>query len=181
MAVGSDYTIRGGRQKLGKAKAEDPAYTARLKLLRPGIELATTLHYQEDITQNTINGAEDTSSATLFEIHTILNRGPFSLRALYAHWNLDAAAAEIDGRDVQKGFFIEPSLKLNDKWGVFARYNVWDQGAGDAADSKYEQFDIGFNFWLHENVVFKFDYQSQQVPEGKEKADQVNLGFGYSF
>jgi len=62
--VGSDYKIRGGRQKVGNASAENLAYTGRVKYTAiNGLELAATVQYQTDITQG-INGV-DKARATL--------------------------------------------------------------------------------------------------------------------
>lgn len=201
LAVPSHYYIRGGRQKVGKAAASDPAYTARLKWVRPGLELAATFHYQTDLTQNKSNGAAERSEATLFETHAVLEKGPFGLRALYARWDLDADAADrqdgggkpdqrdtdgdgindVGGAKQQHGWFIEPSLKLNEYFGVFFRFSEWDRGASDSTNSRFQQFDLGLNWWPHENVVLKFDYQDQQSPDGEIEHDGFNLGFGYQF
>lgn len=71
---------------------------------------------------------------------------------------------------------MEASYKLNPNWGVFTRQNNWttDDGITDKA-----QTDIGFNYWPHENVVFKADYQMQNDDAGD--MDGFNLGVGYQF
>jgi hypothetical protein len=76
--------------------------------------------------------------------------------------------------------YIEPSFKLNDKLGLFARYSSWDNTAGSSTDSEITQIDLGVNYWLHPNVVFKFDYQNQDAP-GESGYDGINMGVGYSF
>lgn len=172
------YKVRDGRQKVAKADANNGAVTARLKWTgAPGVELATTAYYQSDIAQGT--GAEGVAgAATLLEGHAVLARGPFALRALYAQWDLDGAGPLAVGRDEQKGWYVEPSFKITPKFGVFARYNEWDNEAGNAADSKKKQEDLGFNYWPHENVVMKVDFQRQS---GAVNDDGFNLGVGYMF
>ncbi len=172
------YKIRNGRQKVAKADANNAAVTARIKWTGlPGVELAATAQRQDDITQGTVaDGVAE--AATLWEAHAVLARGPFALRALYAQWDLDGAGPRAIGRDEQKGWYMEPSFKLTPKLGVFARYNEWDNEAGDAADSKRKQEDYGFNYWPHENVVLKADLQRQS---GAVDDDGFNLGVGYMF
>ncbi|MCF7982622.1 MAG: porin [Pseudomonadales bacterium] len=181
-AGAGDYKIRDGRQKAAEAKADDPAFTARLKYTGiQGLELAATLQYQTDVYQSeNFNG--DEIDATLFEAHAAYQNGPFALRALYAHWDLDDGINSVkSGADEQEGFYIEPSFRLNDKLGFFARYSEWDNQAGASNDTEYDQLDLGLNYWLTPHVVFKLDYQDQDAPNGKTELDGVNLGLGWSF
>ncbi len=172
------YAVRGGRQKVSKADAQDLAYTARLKWTGiPGIEVAATVQYQEDITQSLDSTA---GSATLFETHAVIQRGDFGLRALYAIWDLNGSGPASVGADEQTGWYIEPSYRINEHFGVFSRYSEWDNQAGNSTDSEYEQFDLGVNWWPHQDVVVKFDYQNQAQPNGGE-LDGFNLGLGYQF
>lgn len=170
------FKIRSGRQKVAEAKANDLAYTARIKWTgAAGVELATTLQYQHDLTQGALS---EPVSATLVAAHAIVQRGPFGLRALYARWDLDGQGPKAIGRDVQKGWYLEPSFKFTPKLGVFARYHKWDNEAGDATDSKQQQTNVGLNWWPHERVVLKFDVQGQS---GAVNDDGFNLGIGYMF
>lgn len=176
---GKRYTVRGGRKSVREAPAEDLAYTGRIKWTgMPGVELAAALQYQGDVTQSMDPTA---GSATLFETHAILNKGPYGLRALYARWDLDGAGPAAVGADEQAGWYIEPSWKITPTLGLFARYNQWDNQAGDSADSEYTQVDLGLNYWPHPDVVLKADYQIQDTPAGKDEFDGFNLGIGYQF
>ncbi|MBP8133920.1 MAG: carbohydrate porin [Zoogloea sp.] len=174
-----NYAVRSGRQKVANAQAEDAAYTARLKWTAvPGVELAGTVHRQSDITQS----ADATAGgAWLYETHAVVNRGPFGLKALYARWDLDGDGPKAAGADRQRGWYVEPSFRLNEQWGLFARYNRWDNQAGDSIDSDYKQVDVGVNFWPHPDVVVKVDYQNQKAPNGKDELDGFNVGLGYQF
>lgn len=180
LAVEDDYKIRGGRQKVAEGAADSGAVTGRLRLTRPGFVVGATLQHQNDLTQNGANGAPEKAAATLYEGHVVFEKGSFGLRALYAHWDVDADAAEALGRDQQEGWYIEPSLRLNEKLGVFARYSEWDNEAGNSIDTEYDQIDFGINIWPHENIVLKADYQMQEKGTGAE-VDGLNLAIGFSF
>ena len=173
------YQPRKGRQKVSKAIANNGALTGRIKWTGlPGLELAASLQYQDDITQG-----EDplAGAATLAETHAVLERGAFGLRALYAQWNLDGEGPESIGAEKQYGWYIEPSWRFNRAFGLFARYEQWDNSAEANLDSQYTQSSLGANYWLNEHVVFKFDLQDQGAPEGGKELDGFNLGVGYQF
>ena len=172
------YKPRDGRQKTSEARGKNLAYTARVKWTGlPGVELGVALQHQTDITQ----GLDATAgSANLYELHGVLNKGPFALRALYAQWNLDGNGPAAIGADKQNGWYIEPSYKLSEQWGVFARYSLWDNKAGDNIGSKKKQIDTGVSFKPHPDIVLKADYQRQDNDDGKNQ-NGVNLGVGYQF
>ena len=178
----SAYLIRSGRQKVSEANADDGALTTRLRWTGvAGVELAATFMYQDDVAQ--ANGGADAAAATLIETHAAINKGRFGARALYARWDLDGAGPATGaepGRDKQWGWYLEPSFKLSQKLGAFARYAEWDNNAGSArvANAKKEQTNVGVNYWPQENVVLKFDVQ-QQGQNGSD--DGFNLGVGYMF
>jgi phosphate-selective porin len=177
----TSFKIRDGRQKVAEAQANDLAYTGRLKWTAiPGVELAATVQYQEDITQGNV---AESDGAVMFETHAVIQRGAFGLRALYAQWDLEGDAPEVAGYDEQMGWYIEPSYKINEYFGVFARYSEWDNQAGSSAiDSEFEQIDLGVNWWPHKNVVVKLDYQFQDAEDDTAtELEGLNLGLGYQF
>ena len=172
------YNIRKGRQKTSAADARDLASTARIKWTgMAGVELAATIQYQQNITQ----GFDNDASAWLYEAHADIQRGPFGLRALYARWDIDGSGARAVGADRQEGFYIEPSYKITPKLGVFARYNDYDNAAGNSANTGKKQYDVGLNYWLHPGVVLKADYQKQDNDSNAGEKDGFNLGLGYQF
>jgi len=182
LAVPNSFNIRSGRQKVSEAKANDPAATARLKYTGiPGLEIALTAQHQQDMGQGLVDGLD---SGNLIETHAVWSTGPFTLKALYAAWDIDGSAVEAAGADKQKGFYLEPSYRLSEKFGVFARFNQWDNKAGSnsgsAKDSEKEQWDLGVNYWPHEDVVIKADYQYQNNDDGKDQ-NGLNIGVGYQF
>lgn len=136
------------------------------------------MQYQEDMTQSNDATA---GSGTLFETHAVFERGNFGLRALYATWDLDGSGPKADGYDEQTGWYIEPSYQISKNFGVFVRYNEWDNQAGSSTDTEYEQIDLGVNWWPHQDVVVKLDYQDQDAPKNKAELDGVNVGLGYQF
>jgi hypothetical protein len=171
--------VRGGRQKSAKAVAEDPAYTFRLKYTGvPGLEVASSIQYQSDMTQGS-GGFSEGGSAMLYEAHAIYNTGPFGIRALWASWDIDNDDFELEGFDKQDGWYVEPSYKLTEKLGIFARYSEYNNKAGLSSSTDYEIWDYGVNFWLHPRVVLKADYSD--VVEGDTDHDSFNLGLGWSF
>jgi hypothetical protein len=89
----------------------------------------------------------------------------------------DTASVDDKAKDNQNGGYLEASYKLNPAWGVFVRQNEWDNGG--TGDTKKSQTDAGVNYWPHENVVIKADYQAQNDIAGN--FDGFNLGVGYQF
>ena len=176
--------LRSGRQKVGEANGDSLAYTARLRYSGiPGFQWNTSLQYQSDLTQGDADGIGiDGIDGRLLETNVQYQRGMFGLRALYARWDIDSDIELLNpGADEQYGWLIEPSLRINEDLGIFARYSSYDLTAGSSATSDEKtQINIGLNYWLHDNVVLKFDYQKQDNDKASD-VDGFNLGLGYSF
>lgn len=175
------FLIRPGREKVSEAPAENPAATLRLRWTgMPGVELAASAQYQDDITQNDL-GVE----AFLLETHADIRRGPWWLRALYARWDLNGDEPEDIGRDEQYGWYIEPAyifdLPRGGDLGFFTRYAKVDDEAGDSDDSDWREIHFGLNYWPIPDVVLKADYQFQDAPSGEDDDDRINLGIGFVF
>ena len=187
--TGKGYKIRNGRKKVGKAPWKNTAFTARANWhALPGVEIGATVQYQSDITQSSVT--DENASALLFEIHADVKReisenGTLGFRALFAQWDVNALAAELMGRDKQRGWYLEPSYRIfldnGHAIGFFARYSMWDNEAGDALDSTYKQSNIGLNYWPHENVVLKLDYQIDNFAKSTKEDNRINLGIGLQF
>lgn len=166
-------SIRGGRQKTGKATARNLALTGRVKYTGiAGLELAGTVSLQDDLTQD---NSDDIDGATLIEVHGRYNTSDLTLTALFASWDIDGDGASSAGKDTQDGGYIEASYKVTPKIGVFARQSAWSNEDG----SDKSQTDVGVNYWPHEDVVVKLDYQAQNDDAGNQ--DGFNLGLGYQF
>ena len=174
----SSYSARSGRQKAAKADASDLAGTVALNWSAPGVTLGGAVVYQSDMTQGSDHSA---GSGLLGEVHAELRRGPVAVRALYGEWALDGDGPDSLGADRQYGWYLEPSYRAVEPLGIFARYSEWDNLAGDSGtDSAKVQFDVGVNWWPHERVVVKVDYQWQDNDDGKDQ-NGFNLGIGYDF
>lgn len=175
---GSFDSIRSGRQKSGEALAEDLAYTARLKYTGvKGLELAVTYQHQQDISQG-LTG--ENNAADLLEAHAIYQVGPWGFRALWVEWEIDGDIPAASGADQQEGYYVEGSYKVMPTLGVFARYAMYDNAAGDSSNSELEAQTVGLNYWLADTVVIKLDYQDQDK-EPKGGSDSINLGIGWSY
>jgi hypothetical protein len=180
----SAFKIRNGRQKVANAEADSGAVTGRIKWTgMPGVELGASAQYQQDMAQNDF--AEEVP-ATLVETHADIRRGPWGLRALYARWDLDANAAETLGRDIQHGWYVEPSYRFTTsigEVGVFGRYNQWNNEAGLSSMDDSLQYDFGVNFWPHKQVVLKADFAIVDNSSGSGLSDDeiLNLGVGFQF
>jgi len=173
------FRVRSGRQKVAKAVASDGAVTGRLRYLGvPGLQAAVTVQYQFDPSQVSNDGLD---SGTLVEAHVDYQRNGFGLRALYARWDFSGDAVEAADADTQTGWYIEPSYRLNDKVGFYARYE--DVDAARAQD-KFDQWEVGLNWWPAKNVVIKLDYRDRSHDLDNQNGRDftgIDLGLGYSF
>ncbi|MFQ5659236.1 MAG: porin [Gammaproteobacteria bacterium] len=189
----SAFRPRSGRLKVAEADDQDLAFTGRLRFTGiPGLELGISGQYQADIT-----GTADAFNigATLFEGHIDWKHATgIGLRALYARWDigsdkgLDPGALNADNLE---GWYVEPAYRfklpgpLPGELGVFTRYSQWDernQISGVHRFEEFEQFTVGFNWWPHSHVAFKFDAQFENANAPVDKVlDGINLGVGYQF
>ncbi len=169
-------SIRGGRQKASEAKMNNPAVTGRVKYTGiSGLTLAAAIQVNDDATQDS---SDNVGRATLTESHLVWNTGALTLKALYARWNIDGVGATALNKDSQYGGYVEAGYKLSDSFGVFSRYNAWDNGG--SGDTKITQTDVGFSYWPHQDVVVKVDYQAQTAANNSD-SDGFNVGVGYQF
>jgi predicted porin len=119
-------------------------------------------------------------SGTLVEAHIDYQHGGFGLRALYARWDFTGYAVEAADADRQSGWYIEPSYRFN-KLGFYSRYEQVDAAR---AQDKFEQWELGLNWWQSENVVLKFDYRDRSYDLASQQGRDFtgfDLGLGYSF
>lgn len=176
---GDAFRVREGRQKTSEASAEDLAFTGRVRYTGiPGLELAASASYQSDASQA---GGDGLDEGLLLETHLVYGKGPFGLRALYAQWDFDGPAVTAAGVDRQTGWYIEPSYRVRNDLGLYTRYE--DVDAARTQD-RFSQWEIGMNFWPHEDVVIKADYRRRdhdlQAEAGRD-FDAFDLGIGYQF
>ncbi|MBT8123341.1 MAG: OprO/OprP family phosphate-selective porin [Gammaproteobacteria bacterium] len=183
---GTSGRIRSARGKISNQRLSDPAVTGRVKYTGiQGLELAASINHQTDPTQDDDTNAEDDfiDDATLYQAHAIYNRGRLGLRALYAQWDfsgdIEDAAGDIDE---QFGWYLEPSFKVNNWLGLYARY---EEVEGARVQDQFSQWEVGANWWPHTDVVVKFDYRDRSHdPEAEADGrdfDGFDLGIGYMF
>jgi len=182
-AGGSAFRVRSGRQKASNADGSHLAYTGAATYTGiQGLEVGATVQLQDDASQVGGDGLDD---GFLWAAH-LAYAGNFNgigagLRAYYAEWDFDGDAIEAAGDDEQKGWYIEPSIKPTENFGLFFRY---EDVEGARERDEFNQWTLGFNYWLHENVVLKADYQDREHDEDSEEGrdfDGYNLGIGWSF
>ena len=183
---GNAFLIRKGRQKVGKATWKNSAFTGRLSWIpAAGVNLGVSVQYQSDLTQTA-----SPTSATLIEGHAdirhqISTSSQLGLRALYAQWDLNSVEAEILGRNIQRGWYIEPSYKYSfgngQAIGVFTRISSFDNNAGSVVDTANKQTSFGINYWPHENIALKADYQIDNNADATKDDNRINLGIGVQF
>jgi hypothetical protein len=176
---GSAFRVRSGRQKVAEADASNLAATFRLKYTGvPGLELAASYQYQSDPSQVAGDGLD---SGQLIAAHAIYERERFGLRAFYGSWSFDGAAVKAADADSQTGWYIEPSFRVSNKWGVYARYEDLDAAR---QQDQFTQTEFGFNYWPTDGIVLKMDFRSRDFAlpalSGAD-FDAVDLGFGYNF
>ena len=175
----SAYRVRSGRQKVAQAVASDLAYTFRLQYTGiPGVELSASYQHQNDPSQVSDDGLD---GGDLFTTHAIVNRGKFGLRTLYAQWNFEGEAIETAGHDKQSGWYIEPSYRIHDQWGVFVRF---DDVEGARVQDQFTEWRTGLSYWPTDNVAVKIDlrdraHELQSATDRDFKA--LDLGIGYQF
>ncbi len=179
-ALGGADGLREFRQEFGGARAEDLAYTLRVKYSGiNGLELGVTAQRQDNITQSTDLLVGGKAPATLLEAHADWHWQGVGVRALFTQWDIDNDVAKAIGADKMQGFYVEPSYRVNDKVGVFARYNDWNTAANAVGKDDDKQTNVGVNYWIEPRVVLKADLQNTNKPDNE--GDGFNLGVGLSF
>ena len=86
-----------------------------------------------------------------------------------------------DGCNGQDGWYVEPSYRFSDKWGIYARYEDVDAARDQ---DKFTQNEFGINYWPVPGVVLKIDYRMRDhslSALADEDFDAIDLGFGYNF
>lgn len=176
----SNYDIREGRQEVMEAEARGFGLTTRISY-KPlaGLDVNLALQYQTDLTQKS---EPDSVSAFLINVNASYHYKGFGIKVLLADWEVSGDGAEAIGADRSFGYYIEPSYRINDKWGVFVRWSQYDTTAGsNGGKSSKSIANIGVNFWPHESIVIKLDFEDQYNEDELEERQGFNLGMGYQF
>ena len=193
----SNGDIRGGRQKVGEATMNVPAYTAAIRYtgVYPGLELGYSFDYEPDMSANQLGPL---IKGVMHAVHAnYMPRLGYGMRSFYGVWDLECPAyigsgnkCIQEGRDKQWGHFVEGSYRwevsseYGQTMGVFLRRSNWDDKAGTKisgkTSNKISQTDFGVNYWLTDNAVLKADWESQKQ-YGEASVQGFNLGMGYQF
>ncbi len=178
----SAFRVRSGRQKVSEASADDLAYTLRLRYSGvPGLEISGSYQHQNDVSQSSGDGLE---SGDLLSLHTAFTRGPFSLKALWAEWNFDGNAVSLADADQQNGWYLEPSYRFAVERHQFGFYSRYEDIEGARSQDRFQQWELGLNYWPLDNVVFKLDYRNREHDLDAESGRDfsgIDLGLGYQF
>lgn len=180
---GDAFAVRAGRGQVAEAVAKDAAFTGRLRYTGiPGLDVGVSLQYQTDASQRSGDGLDE---GLLMSTQLDWRRGGFGLRGVWARWDFDGAAVKAAGADRQDGWFLEPSYRFalgnGQDLGLYARYE--DISAARVQD-RFDQWELGVNWWLHPTVVVKADWRDRSHDRAAARGRDfrgVDLGIGYSF
>lgn len=191
--------IRGGRQKVSKAKFEDFALTGRLEFTSlPGLKVGASF-FSGDTGQDDPDIGDAT--VTLWEADVQYSIWNFDFRGLYALIDVDDAdkIGTVTGQIIGErmfGWYLEGAFRFlnllfsdtEQEMAVFARFEKYntqdDVTSGFSADpaNDVEVIQVGLDYKPHPNVVIKLDYQDRDNGSStKEATDQFNIGIGYMF
>lgn len=179
---GSAFRVRSGRQKVAEALASDPAYTLRLRYSGvPGLDLGASFQYQSDASQVAGDGLD---AGKLFAVNATYSLGDFTMKGVYANWDFEGSVVEAADADSQSGWYVEPSYRFytnRSSWGIYARHEDID---GARLQDRFDEFEVGVNYWPIDDVVLKFDYRQRDhdvASEAGRDFDGFDLGVGYQF
>lgn len=187
---GKAFSIRSGRQKVSKQKANDPIIGFRGKYTGvPGLEVAATILHQTDLGQsdNPSGASIDVGSGTLYETHAIYSHaigpGVFTGKALYSRWEIDVDDSAHEAAATQYGWYIEPSYRMPTSVGdvgVYARFQELQYYSG--SEKNFDIWEAGANWWIHNNVVLKANYIHKEDTTNSNKDERgFDVGIGYHF
>ncbi len=194
--------LRGGRQKGGKAKAENFAYTGRLDVTpTPGVFFGGSF-YSGGSAQGSL-GSGKNMGTRIVDFHGQAQVRGFDFRGLWANASIDDAVAF----NVKNNLTGSKGLAEKMEGGyVMFGYNLLSQTSdiGGPAFTPYVKFErvdtqakmpvgysrslstlnnwrtIGFEFKPIPNVVVKVDYM-KNTNDANSGLDQFNVALGYGF
>ena len=204
-AAFSSSGVRGGRQKGGKAKADNMAFTGRVDVApTPGVFFGGSFYVggsgQGDIEVDGVNYGVRTS---IFDVHGQAQVRGFDIRGLYAQASLDdtaelnlvlgltganGVAETMRGGYLQFGYDVLSQVPAAGGVGLtpYIRYEMVDTQAAVAAgfarnpskDNTYTTF--GVELKPISNIAVKVDYMWVANDAGGG-TDQFNVNVGYAF
>ena len=189
--------IRSGRNKVGSAVMNVPAYSGAVRYTGayPGLELGYSWDFEPDMGSDQIGPIVE---GVMHAVHAnYMPRLGYGMRAFYGVWELTCPAyigsgntCIQNGFDKQTGGYVEASYRwevdaeYGQTMGMFIRRSEQDDKAGTKIPGKTsnntQQTDFGVNYWLTDNAVLKADWERKKV-YGDESVQGFNLGMGYQF
>jgi hypothetical protein len=186
--------IRGGRQKVDEAEADDLAFVGRVEYVGfPGLQVGASFYTGETDQDNT--GLGD-ATVTLAEVDGKLRVSDLELTALYARTDIDeterlfTATGEVVGEE-QTGWYAEAAYHFplsSPEQGLvaFFRHEEFDTQkrvargfARDHANDR-EIRTVGLAYYPISDVAVKADYEMWKNEAG-EDWNVFNLGMAYMF
>ena len=94
--------------------------------------------------------------------HMDYNKGPLSVQALYAEWDLRHPDFDANGKDKQNGYYLTFGYKVKENVGIFVSLKCTiRQLVIHRLRVTTETF--GVNYYIHPRVVLKADWQNKTM------------------
>lgn len=194
--------IRGGRQKGGKAKAEDLAFVGRMEYEPTqfqGLTVGASAYLGNSGQNQDFNGQQVDAFTQLYEAHLQWKYRGLEFRTLGSWGHIDDAAvlsadaSEVVGEEnygwyAEVGYDIMPHMfpETAQYLAPFFRYERLDtvasapSGFTDDLMQDKEIIQVGLQYKPIPNVVIKADYRNFDS-KGGDLPDDFNLGLGFIF
>lgn len=204
-----NWIAPGHQGRFEQVNAEALAYVGRLDY-EPltGVTLGASAYHGDTVPNRPKPDMGETEAAvTLLEGHLRVERGPWTLRALYLHGELDNAdevhaanrtlsnnlgvtgnpvGSEATALGVEAGFDLLSLIRTPQGLDLFVRYDDYDSMAattGDVFDNprwEREARTVGVNYKPLPRVVFKGHFTTRDYGTG-ETDDTAAVGLGFEF
>lgn len=204
-----NFIAPGHQGRFEQVNAEAFAYLGRLDY-QPllGVTVGATVYYGNTVPNRPKPDLEDVDAPlTLVEGHLVVERGPWTLRALYIHGNLDNAdqitdanrtlsnnlgvkgnpvGSTADALGIEAGFDVLSLIETGHRLDIFARYDDYDtmkDTDGDVFDNpRWERtaWTVGANYRPLTQLVFKGQFTTRDLESGE--TDRIAAGgLGFEF
>jgi len=204
-----NWIASGHQGRFEQVNAEALAYVGRLDYSPAvGVTIGASAYHGDTVPNRPKPDMEGTEAAvTLLEGHLNIQRGPWTLRALYLHGELDNADAiyqanrslsnnlgasgtpvgsEATALGIEAGFDLLSQAATDHRLDLFVRYDDYDSMAatsGEVFDNprwEREAQTVGVNYKPLPRVVFKGQFTSREYGSG-ETDETAAAGVGFEF
>jgi len=190
--TGDPEWIRKGRWGSTKQAAMDKvAVTGRLDYTGvEGLNVGVSAYYGNGSNDHTgnVNG----TSLFIYDLHAIYRYEAMTLKGLFTQAMLnDAEKIGPDAVEKAEGYYLTAEYDImshiNGKYSlpIFVQYENYNpvketvSGIGELND--IENITVGLNFYPHEQVVLKADYQIKDKNDGSDEEKTLSFGIGFIF